>query len=83
MLAQGGARLCERNPGTQTRNNPKPRRGDRNLRGSFCRPSGASFHFVYVSQGLLALLAAPWANIGRPFGAENPGVIELATFGDL
>src|SRR5262245_42580700 len=48
----------------------KPRRGDRTV-GGFCRPSGALCFFVYVSQGLLALLAAPWANIGRPSGAQN------------
>jgi hypothetical protein len=69
MLAQGEA-AQRRNPGIASEEKEAPE-GRQNLRSSFCHPSGAPFHFAYVSQGLLALLAAPWANIGRPSGAED------------
>jgi hypothetical protein len=64
MLAQGVARLCERNPGIASGENGKPRRGDRTF--AVCRPSGASIHIVNVSQGLLA------------FGSLHPGLTSHA-----
>src|SRR5215207_10771491 len=63
MFAQGAASRRRANPGKRWRNGSEPRRGDRNLRDSFSRPD--------LSQGLLALLAAPWADICRRSAAED------------
>ena len=50
---------------------PKPRRGDRTLRGSFCRPSGASFCFAPASQGCAHFVRLPYAIIFVAFGDGN------------
>src|SRR5690242_6074582 len=51
------------NRGSMSQKIHKPRRGDRNIRPAFCRPSGTQF----VSNIYPRL--KPWAIFGRPSGA--------------
>jgi hypothetical protein len=55
MVAQGEAQAeGQAKPWVRVWRSPKPWKGDRNLRETFCRPSGASSPFAWLSQGLLA-----------------------------
>ncbi len=73
MVAQGEALVEDQaKPWVCVWRKPKPRRGDRLSREGFCRPSRACSPFVLPTQGFAReALASPWANFGRPSGAEG------------
>ena len=66
MLAQGEARLCERNPGMWQEKSRSPGGATERTAKALSPLRGLAIGWVHVTQGLLASLAAPWANIGRP-----------------